>query len=283
MPYVEAPEQIVPGIPRYYATTMPYGTSAYGLVVESHEGRPTKIEGNELHPASLGSSSARVQAAISISTTPIARRSSCKRGERVELGRFRRRLEGAGARLTRPTAARGSRSSRRPPPRRRSARLAGGVPEALPARALRDAGRRSRTRTPLAGVARAAGRPLLPVYRLDKAKAILALDADILHADPEMVRHTRGFAAGRRVAAPGDAMNRLWAVEAVLSITGANADHRLRLAARRIPAFVAALAAELGRQGLAIDAPAAPDGAGRRRRVAARPRPGPARRTAAPR
>jgi Fe-S-cluster-containing dehydrogenase component len=95
------------------------------------------------------------------------------------------------------------------------------------------------------------------VNHLDKAKVVLALDADLLHADPEMIRHTRGFAAGRRVAAPGDAMNRLWAVEAVFSITGANADHRLRLPARRIPAFLAALAAELRKGGLAIDAPEA--------------------------
>src|SRR5262249_29132627 len=73
----------------------------------------------------------------------------------------------------------------------------------------------------LAGVARAAGRPLLAVNHLDKAKAILTLDADLLLADPEMIRHTRGFAAGRRVAAPGDAMSRLWAVEAVFSVTGA--------------------------------------------------------------
>src|SRR6185295_10899140 len=64
VPYVNAPEEIVPGIPLRYATTMPFGTSALGLVVESHEGRPTKIEGNELHPATLGAASIWAQAEI---------------------------------------------------------------------------------------------------------------------------------------------------------------------------------------------------------------------------
>ena len=64
VPYVEAPEDMVPGIPRYYATTMPFGRSAYGLIVESHEGRPTKIEGNPSHPSTLGASSARIQASV---------------------------------------------------------------------------------------------------------------------------------------------------------------------------------------------------------------------------
>src|SRR5438034_2883029 len=64
VPYVTAPEEIVPGIPRYYATTMPFRRSAYGLIVESHEGRPTKIEGTPAHPSTLGASSARVQASV---------------------------------------------------------------------------------------------------------------------------------------------------------------------------------------------------------------------------
>src|SRR5688500_9844465 len=64
VPYVTPPEEMVPGIPRYYATTMPFGRSAYGLIVESHEGRPTKIEGNPSHPSTLGGSSARVQASV---------------------------------------------------------------------------------------------------------------------------------------------------------------------------------------------------------------------------
>ena len=55
---------IIPGIPQYYATTMPLGLNAYGIVVESHEGRPTKIEGNANHPSSLGKSNAIIQASI---------------------------------------------------------------------------------------------------------------------------------------------------------------------------------------------------------------------------
>ena len=64
VPYVTAPEDVVPGVPRYYATTMPFRRSGYGLIVESHEGRPTKIEGNPKHPSTLGASSARVQASV---------------------------------------------------------------------------------------------------------------------------------------------------------------------------------------------------------------------------
>src|SRR5258708_34516184 len=64
VPFVTAPEEIRPGIPSYYATTMPFRRSAYGLIVESHEGRPTKIEGNPSHPSTLGASSSLVQASV---------------------------------------------------------------------------------------------------------------------------------------------------------------------------------------------------------------------------
>src|SRR4029450_10620451 len=64
VPYVAPPEEVVPGVPRYYATTMPFRRSAYGLIVESHEGRPTKIEGNPAHPSTLGASSVRIQASV---------------------------------------------------------------------------------------------------------------------------------------------------------------------------------------------------------------------------
>ncbi|MEE8403861.1 MAG: TAT-variant-translocated molybdopterin oxidoreductase, partial [candidate division Zixibacteria bacterium] len=62
VPYVERPEEVIPGVPLYYATSMPFSDHAFGLVVESHEGRPTKIEGNKLHSSTLGASSAIIQA-----------------------------------------------------------------------------------------------------------------------------------------------------------------------------------------------------------------------------
>src|SRR5258708_27972154 len=90
--------------------------------------------------------------------------------------------------------------------------------------------------------------------RCDRGAVILALDGDPLLTDPEMFRHARGIAAGRRAGASGGAMNRLYAVEGVYSLTGAMADHRLRLESRQIAAFLTALAARLGAPGASSQA-----------------------------
>ena len=253
VPYVEAPEQVVPGIARRYATTMPGPAGAWGLVVESHEGRPTKIEGNELHPASGGSSSARVQAAILDLYDPDRSSAVRRRGEASSWAalvagwteRARTHEGGDGLALLLPPASSPT-----------LFRLASAFRAQFPRARLvvhEPAGEGNVHE----GVARALGRPLLAVHRLEKARAILAIDSDFLHADPEMIRHTRGFAAGRRVNGPEDEMSRLWAVEPVLSVTGANADHRLRLRARLVPAFTARLLADLRAAGLDVEAPAA--------------------------
>ena len=73
LPYVNQPEGLIPGKPRYYATTLLSEGFGIGALVESHEGRPTKFEGNPDHPASLGATDAVMQAAASTSSTPSGR------------------------------------------------------------------------------------------------------------------------------------------------------------------------------------------------------------------
>ncbi len=243
VPFVNAPEEIIPGIPRYYATTMPFGRSAYGLIVESHEGRPTKIEGNPSHPSTLGASSSRVQASVLGLYDPDRSQSVTLRGSRKSWSDFVTawgKLSEAHASDEGASLAVVSESFSSPTLARLAAELRAQYPRLQWATydAVSDENR-------LAGLRSATGRDLDLMLRLDQASVILALDADPLLTDPEMIRHARGFAAGRRAGAAGGAMNRLYAVEGVYSLTGAMADHRLRLESRQIGPFLAALAARL--------------------------------------
>ncbi len=247
VPYVAPPEEVVPGVPRYYATTMPFRRSAYGLIVESHEGRPTKIEGNPAHPSTLGGSSVRVQASVVGLYDPDRSQSITQKRARKSWNDFvmawgelsKAHTADGGARLavlsdsfSSPTLARLTSEVRTRFPRMQWATY----------EAVSDENR-------LAGLRQAAGRDVDLMLRLDQAAVILCLDADPLLTDPETIRHARGFADGRRAGASGGTMNRLYSVEGVYSLTGAMADHRLRLESRQIAAFVAALAARLGAPG----------------------------------
>ncbi len=253
VPFANPPEEIIPGVPRRYATTMPFGRSAYGLLVESHEGRPTKIEGNALHPSTLGASSLRVQASILDLYDPDRSRKVLHRGESKSWADFvaawgetaKTHAAGQGEGLAvlsgsfaSPTLARLRRSLEDRFPRMRWATW----------EAVDDENAR-------AGVATGTGRDLETVLRIERAAVILALDADLFLTDPEGIVNARGFAAGRRAGTEGGTMNRLYSVEGAYSLTGAMADHRLRLASRDVAAFVAALAAELMSSGLPVDAP----------------------------
>ena len=255
VPYVNAPEDVVPGIPRYYATTMPFRRSAYGLIVESHEGRPTKVEGNPSHPSTLGASSSRIQASVLGLYDPDRSQSVTLRGARKAWSDF----VTAWGPLAEGHAADGgaglavvSESFSSPTLARLVSELRSRYPKMQWATydAVSDESR-------LAGLRQAAGRDVDLMLRLDRASVLLALDADPLLTDPEMIRHARGFATGRRAGASGGEMNRLYAVEGVYSLTGAMADHRLRLESRQIAPFVASLAARLGLPGGGSDAGAA--------------------------
>ncbi len=244
VPYVVPPEEIIPGIPQYYATTLPFGHSAYGLVVEVHEGRPNKIEGNALHPSTRGASSALVQAAIYGLYDPDRSATILKNGEKSAWDTF----TGAAKTLREGLVSTGGEGL---------AVLA----EPFSSPTLHRVATRFRERFPKArwvtwapwseenidrGVETAAGRPLAQVLHPGRAAVIVAIDADFLVGDPEAIRHAREFADGRRLATERDTMNRLYAVESRMTPTGACADHRLRLQASRMGAFVAALASRLG-------------------------------------
>jgi molybdopterin-containing oxidoreductase family iron-sulfur binding subunit len=243
VPYVTPPEEVVPGIPRYYATTMPFRRSAYGLIVESHEGRPTKIEGNPSHPSTLGASGSLVQASVLGLYDPDRSQTVRLRGEPSTWSDF----VTAWGQLSEAHAADGgaglavlSESFSSPTLARLSSDLRARYPRLQWATydAVSDENR-------VAGLRSATGRDLDLMLRIDQASVVLALDADPLLTDPEMIRHARGFADRRRAGASGGTMNRLYAVEGVYSLTGAMADHRLRLQSRQIAPFLAALAARL--------------------------------------
>ena len=213
VPFATAPEDTLPGIPRYYATTMPFRRSAYGLIVESHEGRPTKIEGNPSHPSTLGASSSLIQASILSLYDPDRSQSVTRQGAKKswtdfvtawgELSKAHASDGGAGLAIV-------SESFSSPTLARLVSELRGAYPQLQWSTydAVSDESR-------LAGLKLATGRDVDLMLRLDRASVILALDADPLLTDPEMSRHARGFAEGRRAGASGGTMNRLYVVEGV--------------------------------------------------------------------
>ncbi|HEV7670652.1 MAG TPA: TAT-variant-translocated molybdopterin oxidoreductase [Thermoanaerobaculia bacterium] len=255
VPFVTPPEETVPGIPKHYATTMPFGTDGYGLLVESHEGRPTKIEGNELHPATAGSASAQMQASILGLYDP-------DRSQHVLAGKEKKtwadfvaawktletdHLANGGAGLAVLSLPSSSPTL---------FRLAGAFRTRFP-QARWATWEPVNDENALAGASLLSGRPLKATYDIGAAKVILSLDADLLLGESGAVANARGFAAGRRLVSEKDTMNRLWVVESAHTTTGAMADHRLALPSRQIGPFALALGAALAASGVAVALPAA--------------------------
>jgi MoCo/4Fe-4S cofactor protein with predicted Tat translocation signal len=233
VPYVRQPEEIIPGRPLFFATAMTLGGVATGLLVESHEGRPTKIEGNPLHPGSLGAADVFAQAAVLGLYDPDRSQTLINLGEirpwSAFLGALRatvtaqQPLKGAGIRILTESVA--------------SPTLAAQIRDILKAYPSAtwhqwDPASRENAR---AASKLAFGQYVDPQYRFDQADIILALDADCLTCGPGSLRYARDFAARRR---PEDAarMNRLYALESMPTSTGARADHRLALKASLIEA-----------------------------------------------
>ncbi|MSR63130.1 MAG: 4Fe-4S dicluster domain-containing protein [Planctomycetes bacterium] len=251
LPFARSPEYLIPGKPLYFATALTLGGCAQGLLVESHMGRPTKIEGNPDHPSSLGATDALAQAAILSLYDPDRSHSCLRAGQIGTWNAFTTELAG---RLEALAARQGEGLA---------VLHAGEASPFLSAQLGRLVARfpklRSYRWTPLhrdqerAGAELAFGRDVAVRYRFDKARVVLALDADFLAAGPGAVRYARDFAGGRMGRSYAAGMNRLYAVESTYSVTGAMADERLSLRPSELEGFARALAKELG---LAVEAPA---------------------------
>ncbi|HEY1899313.1 MAG TPA: TAT-variant-translocated molybdopterin oxidoreductase [Steroidobacteraceae bacterium] len=244
VPYVQAPEGQIDGLPRFFATTLMREGYARGVLVENRMGRPTKIEGNPLHPASLGATDIFAQAAVLQLWDPDRSQTLMNRGVTSTWDAFaaavvqatERHARDGGARLRILTGAITSPTL--------SAQL-GAVLEKFP-------GATWHVHEPLgnanahAGARLALGVPLATRLRLDRAKTILSLDADFLSDPAAGVRYARDYAATRAPESNQGTPSRLYVVESTPSLTGGMADHRLALEAARIERFARLLARELG-------------------------------------
>jgi MoCo/4Fe-4S cofactor protein with predicted Tat translocation signal len=222
VPYVRQPEDVIPGRPQFYATAMTLGGYASPLLVESHLGRPTKIEGNDRHPASLGGTDIFTQAHILGLYDPDRSQSVVSMGDQQSWQAFlnaihgpltaQKALQGAGIRILTPTVS--------------SPTLADqlrGLLKIYPQAKWHVYEPVNRDNV-LEGAKLAFGQPVETRYDFEKADVIVSLDADFLYAGfPGNVRYIRDFAKRRN---PDGNMNRLYVIESTPTTTGAKADHR---------------------------------------------------------
>ncbi|HEX6465298.1 MAG TPA: TAT-variant-translocated molybdopterin oxidoreductase, partial [Vicinamibacterales bacterium] len=244
IPYVRQPEELIPGRPLFFATAYPFGGIATPVLVESHEGRPTKVEGNPEHPAALGGSDIFAQAAILGLYDPDRLQTVIYRGDVRGWSDFataikghlnaQKMTQGTGMRfltetITSPSVAEQISLIQQAYPRAKWHRW-----DAVNRDAAHAAGRQI------------AGHTADAIYHFDKADVIVTLDADFVACGPAALRYSRDFAGRRRAgvdakAADAAQMNRLYAIESTPTLTGAKADHRLALRASEIEAAARAL------------------------------------------
>ncbi len=244
LPYVRQPEGLVPGRPLFFATAASHDGFARGILVESHEGRPTKIEGNPDHPTSLGATDVFMQAHVLGLYDPDRSKAVRYLGEERAWDDFKAALHSlAEAQRSKRGAGLGFLTGRLTSPTTLALveRIRSAFPEAR--FVSYEPSGHDNTR---AGAILAFGEAVEAQYHLERADVILSLEADIVSARPDSLRLVREFAARRRTGDGEAAMNRLYVVEGTPSLTGASADHRLSLRSSAIEAFARALASELG-------------------------------------
>ena len=248
VPYVRQPENLVPGRALFFATAMPLEGAAIGLLAESHEGRPTKVEGNPDHPASLGATDVYAQGSVLQLYDPDRSISITFLGEirpwdvfTAEMQRAMRESGGQGDGIRFLTESLAS-----PTLVAQMQEMLAALPQARwhQYEPVNDDHAR-------AGAQLAFGQPVDTHYRFDRAQVVVSLAADFLGTGPGQVRYSRDFANGRRVRKARAEMNRLYVAEPTPTPTGSIADHRLPLRPSDVEPLARALAAAVSGGGSA--------------------------------
>src|SRR6202167_5779598 len=227
VPYVRQPEEVIPGRPLFFATAFTLGGYASPILVESHLYRPTKIEGNEQHPASLGGTDVFAQASILGMYDPDRSQTIAYLGDVRTWGNFleairgplnaQKAVQGAGIRILTRTVSSPALSDQLRSVLKLYPQAKWHVYEPV----NRD--------NVLEGAKMAFGQPVETQYKLENADVIVSLDADFLYAGfPGSTRYIRDFAKRRD---PDGKMNRLYVIESGMTSTGAKADHRIPVGA----------------------------------------------------
>jgi len=258
LPHAQRPEDLVPGKPIYYATAMNVGGAVQGLLVESQDGRPTKIEGNPSHPnnnpligkgSKHGGVNAWAQAEVYRLYDPDRAQQPTRQGAEVSWDDATGFLSAlSDALLATKGAGTAILTDQLPSPTYRALlnRLVARCPEIQLYEHDGAAATHAASGAQLAGVENARA-----VIALEKADVLLAIDSDLFGSDGDTVKNARLFAEGRRAEqVESTTMNRLYSVETTFSVTGAMADNRLRLRSALIGPFLLRIATELGIDGL---------------------------------
>jgi molybdopterin-containing oxidoreductase family iron-sulfur binding subunit len=240
VPYVKPPEELLPGKPIIFATAMPTAGYGLGLLVESHEGRPVKIEGNPDHSASLGATDIFAQASLLTLYDPDRAQTVSHNGRISTWDAF---ITALGTSMSAAAANRGSglriltESIISPT----LADLLGQLLAKYPAAVWHQYQPCHRDNS-RAGARLAFGKYVDTRYNFDDADIIVSLDSDFLFSEPGNLHYTRKFAS-RRKASPGQrTMNRLYVIESGWTITGAMADHRFAVKSADIASIANAMA-----------------------------------------
>jgi MoCo/4Fe-4S cofactor protein with predicted Tat translocation signal len=237
LPYAQRTPGLTPGVPAQYATSMLLDGYAMGLLARSHEGRPTKIEGNPEHPASRGATGVYEQASVLDLYNPGRQQAVRHRGEPASWDTAIDALpKDAKARIWFVLEPQSS-----PLVAALITRVRARFPQAKFCFDTALA-----RRSVYASTRAVFGSALEPQYDFRAARVTLALGADFLASMPNSVRWSRDFAESRRNADPGADMTRLYMLEPMPSPTGSLADHRLAVRRGDIGPIAAAILGELG-------------------------------------